>query len=368
MTVSPIDTDVVVVGAGPVGLFQVFQLGLLGLRAELVDVLPEAGGQCVALYADKPIYDVPGVPMCTGRELAERLLLQAAPFLPEQADGGRTHLHLKQQVESVQARPAGGFDVATSTGTRFQTRALVVAAGAGAFVPRALALPGWTAPVAPTNVHHDTEGLEVQGRHVVVAGGGEEALSTALALSRLQDTEPAAAPASVTLLHRRDVFQADAALEARLRQALGEGHIRLALGMVEKAEQVEKAEHAEAKPLLAALHLLTPDSQPMRLSLDLLVVRQGLSPKLGPLSDWGLALDRKLVPVDAATMASEAPDIHAVGDICTYPGKKRLLLCGFHEATLAAHHLLHALKPDEPQHLQYTTTSALLKTRLGVAG
>ncbi|RZL03544.1 MAG: NAD(P)/FAD-dependent oxidoreductase [Rubrivivax sp.] len=361
LIVAVIDTDTIVIGAGPVGLFQAFQLGLLGLNTHVIDALPEAGGQCVALYPDKPIYDVPGVPVCTGRELAQLLLKQAAPFLPMDAASGQiANLHLGDQVDSLQPLPEGGFELTTRQGLRFRGRAVFVAAGAGAFVPRTLNV---AALEGAAHVHHHLpEPLAASpapwaGQHLVVAGGGEEALSTVVALVNA----PAhARPATLTLLHRRDQFQAEPALESQVRDLIAKGTVQLALGVPSGAD-------VDTAGRVKALHILGADGATQALPLDHLLVRLGLSPKLGPLVDWGLQLDRKQVSVSPHHFQSSVTGIYAVGDINTYPGKKRLLLCGFHEATLAAHHALAQLKPDQPQHLQYTTTSALLHQRLGVA-
>ena len=355
-------TDALVIGAGPVGLFQAFQLGLLGLKVEVVDALPEAGGQCVALYPDKPIYDVPGVPRCTGRELTDLLLKQAEPFLPPQAHtGGRAHLHLGQQVETLQPT-VDGWQVGTTSGWRLQARAVIVAAGAGAFVPRGLGLPGLE---GASNVSHHVVGDHGDdgspppwaGRHLVVAGGGEEALSSVLSIAQ---AEPPHRPARLTLLHRRDAFQAEDATEAAVRTLVKEGRIALVLGVPQDAAVEDNQ--------VRALRLLGPDGQPAELPLDHLLVRLGMSPRLGPLTQWGMDLERKQVRVDSATFASSLPGVHAVGDINTYPGKKRLLLCGFHEATLAAHAIATALNPEAPPHLLYTTTSPVLHERLGIRG
>jgi thioredoxin reductase (NADPH) len=356
-----IDTDTIVIGAGPVGLFQVFQLGLLGLDAHVIDALPEAGGQCVALYPDKPIYDVPGVPVCTGRELAQLLLKQARPFLPlDEARGRIAKLHLNDQVASISPQTDGGFEIGTRQGLRFRCRAVFVAAGAGAFVPRGLNV---AALEGAANVHHHLPETPARvsspwaGRHLVIAGGGEEALS---AVASVMTAPPEARPARLTLLHRRDQFQAEPALEAQVRAWIAQGVVKLALGLPSGAD-------VDKDGTVTALQILGADGATHALPLDHLLVRLGLSPKLGPLLDWGLQLDRKQVSVAPDSFQSSASGIYAVGDINTYPGKKRLLLCGFHEATLAAHHALAALRPDQPQHLQYTTTSALLHQRLGVA-
>lgn len=355
-----IQTDAVVIGAGPVGLFQLFQLGLLGVQAHVADVLPEPGGQCVALYPDKPIYDIPGVPVCTGRSLTEQLLIQARPFLGTQVGDGFEHLHLGHQVSVLEVDDTvalGGyrFVLRTDQGLTLRARAIVVAAGAGAFVPRDLPIPGLT--LKPENLHHQCPQNGVmpwQGQHLVVAGGGDEALQTVLDVLAMPAGQR---PAQLTLLHRRDQFQADPALELAVRDAIHHGSVDLALGVPQGA--------TTDGPRLTGLQLATAQGERL-LTLDHLCVRLGLSPKLGPVADWGLALTRKQVPVDTSTFASAVPGIFAVGDINTYPGKKRLLLCGFHEATLAAHAVSALLNPDAPQHLLYTTTSPLLHQRLGL--
>lgn len=356
-----IDTDAVIIGAGPVGLFQVFQLGLLGMRAEVIDVLPEPGGQCMALYPDKPIFDIPGVPRCTGRELTEQLLKQAGPFLPRDAAapvGRAQNLRLGQLVSELTPRPEGGFNVATTAGLHLQCQAVFIAAGAGAFVPRTLALPGIE---GGANVHHHLGHAPGPapwaGQHLVVWGGGDEALSAAAMLAEMQ--EPAGRPSRLTLLHRRDQYQAEPALEARVRGLIAEGRLEAATGLPTGTVQSDEG-------AVSALHLLAADGITRELPLDHLMIRLGMSPKLGPLVDWGLALERKQLSVSPASFECSTPGIYAVGDINTYPGKKRLLLCGFHEATLAAHHAATRLHPDAPQHLLYTTTSPLLHQRLGV--
>ncbi len=362
-----IDTDALVIGAGPVGLFQAFQLGLLGLRVEVVDALPFAGGQCMALYPDKPIYDVPGVPVCTGRELTHSLLQQAAPFLQPAGSGGaisRKHLHLGQLVEALEAIPEGGWQVTTHRGLTFRSQSVLIAAGAGAFLPRSLMAGLEDA----ANVHHHlaedaTHAPPWAGQHLVVAGGGDEALSAVLDIA--QATDPSHRPARLTLLHRRDVFQADPAVESAVRELIAQGQVALEIGVPQAATRASNALGTQA--LIHGLQLLGADGQTRELPLDHLLVRLGLSPKLGPLSTWGMALERKQVSVSTATFASSLPRVHAVGDINTYPGKKRLLLCGFHEATLAAHALAVELRPDAPSHLLYTTTSPVLHERLGLA-
>lgn len=355
-----IQTDALVIGAGPVGLFQVFQLGLLGLKAEIIDVLPQAGGQCIALYPDKPIYDIPGVPLCTGRELTQQLLTQAMPFMPADAPSAKPrNLHLGHMVSELQPQAGGGFVIHTDKGLQVNARTVFIAAGAGAFVPRTLNFPGLA---QASNVHHflheaDEAPAPWAAQYLVIHGGGDEALSAAVSIARHPDLTQR--PARLSLLHRRDQFQADEALDVQVRELMAAGQIDLIVGMPSEAT----VEHDQVK----ALQILGADGQTSGVPLDHLLVRLGMSPKLGPLSNWGMALERKQVAVNTASFESSISGLYAVGDINTYPGKKRLLLCGFHEATLAAHHAAAALHPDAPQHLLYTTTSPLLHERLGLA-
>jgi len=355
-----INSDALVIGAGPAGLFQVFQLGLLGLKAEVIDVLPHAGGQCMALYPDKPIYDVPGVPVCTGRELTQQLVTQAAPFMPADAsDALPRNLHLGHMVSELHRLPEGGFEILTDKGLRARTRAVFIAAGAGAFVPRGLNLPGLD---GASNLHYflpeqPDAGAPWAGQHLIIHGGADEALSAALDLA--QHPDPTRRPARLSLLHRRDQFQAEDELNKQVRALMATGQIELIVGL-------PVAAHVEGEQL-TALQILGADGQTRTQHLDHLLIRLGMSPKLGPLTTWGMALERKQVAVSTSSFESSVPGIYAVGDINTYPGKKRLLLCGFHEATLAAHHAAAALHPEAPQHLLYTTTSPLLHQRLGIA-
>ncbi len=354
--------DAVVIGAGPVGLFQVFQLGLQGIRAHVVDALAHAGGQCAELYADKPIYDLPGVPRCTGSELVALLLRQTAPFAPRWQFGSL--------VQALQPQPDGQLLLGCSDGTQLHARQVFIAAGLGAFVPKRLPLPGL----------ERFEGRQIfyanaipapaasAGLRVVVHGGEESAVAQAVALAERRPSATGA-PASVTLLHRREVFQAPPDLLARLQQLRDAGLLQVLTGQITgfqttAAEGVEKGvDTADAR--LSALELLTPAGHTKRLPLDQLQALLGISPRLGPIADWGLALERKQLRVDPATMATSVPGIYAVGDINSYPGKRKLLVCGFHEATLAAWAAAEA-RAGQPLPLQYTTTSPRLQERLGV--
>ncbi len=350
---APIETDVVVVGAGPVGLFQVFQLGLLEMRAEVVDTLPYVGGQCIELYADKPIYDIPGLPYCTGRDLVQRLQQQITPF--------KTTFHLGQEVRELREidtadAPTGGprFALSTSQGTQFRCKAVIVAGGVGSFQPRGLKLPGLE-PFSGTQMRydaHDTAALA--GQHVVVAGDGDVAVDLALQLA--QQTHDG--PASVTLLHRRAELGASAERIAQVHAFCAAGRLRFEVGQPIGVEV--------AAGRLTHLQLAGADGGTRALPLDMLLVQLGLSPRLGPIADWGLGLVQRQVVVDTERFQTSVPGIFAVGDINTYPGKKKLILCGFHEATLAAFGAARLVFPDERKPLQYTTTSPRLHKLLGV--
>lgn len=342
----PLQTDAVVVGAGPVGLFQIFQLGLQGLRAHAIDALPHAGGQCAELYGDKPLYDIPGIKVCTGHELVQRLLQQVAPFAPQ--------WHLGQAVAQVAVQADGRFLIATSGGTQLLARAVFIAAGVGAFVPRPLKAPGIEVFEGSQVLYRLEDTTAVAGRHVVVHGGDAPAVAQVL-----ECADAAQPPARLTLHHRRDVFDAPADQLARLQALREAGRIQVVVGQVTGIEQ-------EAGRL-AALQLLAPDGSPQRLPLDLLLVRLGLSPRLGPVADWGLAMERKQLVVDTAAFATSVPGIHAVGDVNTYPGKRRLIVCGFHEATLAAFGAAEWLAGHKVP-LEYTTSSERLQRLLGVGG
>lgn len=337
-----IETDALVIGAGPAGLFQVFQLGLLGLSAQVVEVLPQAGGQCVALYADKPIYDIPGLPVCTGRELTERLLEQIAPF--------QAGLHFGHEVTTLLARDDGAFEVGTGNGPRFLAHSVFIAAGVGAFTPRRLKVTGLEAHEQRQVFYHPEDLSRFAGQAVVVVGGDEAALERAATLAE----QPAG---HVTLLHRRDQFTADVALLDRIALARAEGRLQVTIGQITGLHEQDGR--------LEGVAVLNAEGETLRLALEALVVCQGLSPRLGPIADWGLAMERKLLPVNTATFETAVPGLYAVGDINTYPGKKKLILCGFHEATLAAHAAHSRLRPQAHGPLLYTTSSALLQQRLG---
>jgi len=338
-----IETDALIVGAGPVALFAVFELGLLEVGAQVVDSLGEIGGQCRELYAEKPIYDIPALPFCTGGELIERLRLQIAPFA--------TGFHLGQQVSAVGVRDDGRFDVATDAGQRFIAKAVVIAAGVGSFQPRRLKVEGLEPWLERQVFHRDPGAPALAGLRVVIAGNGEAAL-----LAALEAAEGGAA--SVTVMHRRDDLDAPEPLLLRFKLARTAGRIAFVAA--------QASGFASSGERLTQLVVDASDGSTRALDLDVLLVLLGWSPKLGPIAQWGLALERKQLVVDTERFETSTPGIHAIGDAVTYPGKQKLIVSGFHEATLAAYAIAERVHPDRAQPLLYTTTSPKLHKLLGV--
>lgn len=342
---GPIETDAVIVGAGPVGLFQVFELGLLEIKAHVVDSLAYPGGQCIELYPDKPIYDIPAVPVCTGRELTERLLEQIRPF--------DATFHLGQEVTRVE-RQGERFVVETAKGTRFLTKTVFIAGGVGSFQPRTLKVAGLDA-FDGTQVHYRVKDpARFAGRNLVIVGGGDSALDWALHFA--QDGPNRAE--SVILIHRRDGFRAAPASVAKMKALCEAYEMQFIVGQVSDIDV--------RGDRLAGVKVTGTDGVTRVVPLDELLVFFGLSPRLGPIAQWGLDLDRKQISVDTEKFETSTPGIFAVGDINTYPGKKKLILSGFHEAALAAFGASPYVFPEKRVLLQYTTTSPKLHKVLGV--
>jgi thioredoxin reductase (NADPH) len=341
-----IETDAVIVGAGPVGLFQVFELGLLEIKAHVVDSLAYPGGQCIELYPDKPIYDIPAVPVCTGKELTDNLLKQIEPF-------GAT-LHLGQEVSVVQREDDGRFRVETSKGTRFLTKTVFIAGGVGSFQPRLLKVDGLEKFDGTQLFYRVRNPAQFAGRDLVIVGGGDSALDWTLNFA--QDGPHKAG--SVILIHRRDGFRAAPASVAKMRELCEALEMQFVVGQITGYE--------ERDGQLAQIKVTGGDGVTRTIPLDVLLVFFGLSPKLGPIAGWGLALERKQIVVDTEKFETSVPGIFAVGDINTYPGKKKLILSGFHEAALAAFGAAPYVFPDKRILLQYTTTSPKLHKVLGV--
>ena len=345
-----VETDAVVIGAGPVGLFQVFQLGLLEIKAHVVDCLPHVGGQCVELYPNKPIYDIPGIQVCTGQELTHRLLQQIAPF--------DAQFHLHQLVSSMERQEDGRFLLSTSKGLQFLAKTVCIAAGVGAFQHRTLPLAG-IEKFADCQVFRSTgAAANCANQQVVIVGNDDDALDCAFKLCAGHDDGFASKAASVTIINRRDILTATPERIALFQTLCSAGAIRFIAGQITALCEIDGT--------LAEVDILGADNASIRLPLDKLILLLGLSPKLGPLAHWGLDMERRQLLVDTASFATSERGVFAVGDINTYPGKRKLIVCGFHEATLAAYGAAAIVFPDRRIAVQYTTTSPRLHALLGV--
>ncbi|HXZ00814.1 MAG TPA: NAD(P)/FAD-dependent oxidoreductase [Stellaceae bacterium] len=328
--------EVAIIGAGPVGLFAVFECGMLKMRCHVVDALDLLGGQCAALYPEKPIYDIPGHPRIDAAGLIDNLAEQAAPFHPV--------YHLAQQVERLAPLPQGGFRLETSRGTVIEARAVIIAAGVGAFGPNRPPLPGIEAFEGKSVFYLVKRREDFRGRRVVIAGGGDSAVDWALALAEVAER--------VLVVHRRAKFRAAPDSAAKLEQLAREGAIELVIPY-----QLHALEGSGGA--LDAVVVADLAGKTRRLEADALLAFFGLSMALGPITRWGLALEHHHLAVDPATCQSSVAGIFAIGDVATYPGKLKLILSGFAEAALAAHAIFPLVHPGEALHFEYSTTKGV---------
>lgn len=336
-----VETDVAIIGAGPCGLFAVFELGLLDLKCHVVDILDRPGGQCAELYPEKPIYDVPALPIVTGQELTDRLLEQIKPFNPV--------FHFNERIDALSREADGRFRLVSDGGMTLLAKVVVIAAGGGSFTPKRPPLDG-IAGYEGSSVFYSVRRIEtMRGHDIVIVGGGDSALDWTLNL------QPVAK--SLTLVHRRDDFRAAPHSVEKMRALVADGKVRLLIG------QATKLEGADGK--LSAVTIKTADGEES-VPCTALLPFFGLTMKLGPVANWGLNLHENLIPVDTERFETSAPGIFAIGDINTYPGKLKLILSGFHEAALMAQAAQKIVYPNKKVVFQYTTSSSSLQKKLGV--
>lgn len=339
----PITTDALIIGAGPAGLFSVFELGLVDLDCHLVDILDKPGGQCAEFYPEKPIYDIAAVPVCTGQELTDRLLEQARPFAPK--------FHLSEMVESVTRRPDGRWRVTTDAGTEFNAAVIVIAAGSGAFTPKRLPIKGVEAYEGRSVFYAVRKVDAFRGKRLLICGGGDSAVDWAINL------QPIAA--ELTVVHRRREFRAAPDSVRRMLSLVEEGRIKLEIG------QLGALRGANGE--LDGALLRRDDGRECETSCDALLAFYGLTTKLGPIANFGIDLYENRITVDTEKFETSVKSIFAIGDICFYPGKLKLILSGFHEAALMAQQAFRYARPDRKLLFQYTTSSSSLQKKLGVA-
>ena len=337
-----IKTDVLIIGAGPCGLFAVFELGLLDMKVHLVDILDKLGGQCAELYPEKPIYDIPGIPMVTGQGLTDALMEQIKPFNPT--------FHLNEMVETIEKIGDPLFRVTTDAGQVFETKVVVISAGGGSFQPKRPPVPGIEA-YEGTSVFYAVRKMEqFRDKNILIVGGGDSALDWVLNLQPLAK--------SMTLLHRRDDFRAAPHSVDQMRELVASKKMDLKIG------QVTGLEGADGK--LSAATIKGNDNDTFKIDCDTMLPFFGLTMKLGPVANWGVKLENNLVPVETAAFETNIPGIFAIGDINTYPGKLKLILSGFHEGALMAQKAHRYVYPDKRLVFQYTTSSSSLQKKLGV--
>ena len=329
------ETDVAIIGAGPVGLFAVFQCGMAGLQAHVIDSLDQIGGQCTALYPEKPIYDIPAEPSILAGDLIEQLEAQAAPFGPV--------YHLGQQVVSVDG-VAGDFTLKTSKGLVLKVKAVIVAGGAGAFGPNRPPLDGLDDYEGQSVFYAVRNRAQFTGKKIMIAGGGDSAVDWAISLSEIA--------AQIYIVHRRSKFRASAASLDKMQALADEGKIEILTPC-----QLEALHGANG--VLRSVDVADMDGNTQSRDVDVLLPFFGLATTLGPIEGWGLDLDHHQIVTDQATSQSSVAGIYAVGDMASYPHKLRLILTGFAEAAQAAHHIHHVLNPEKAEHFEYSTSKGI---------
>jgi thioredoxin reductase (NADPH) len=338
-----IKTDALIIGAGPVGLFAVFELGLLDIKAHLVDILDKVGGQCAELYPEKPIYDIPGFPAISAQGLVDGLMEQIKPFGPQ--------FHLNEMVEKIEKIGEPLYRVTTSGGSVFEAKIIVIAAGGGSFQPKRPPIAGIEAYEAKS-LHYAVRKMDAfRGKKILIAGGGDSALDWTLNLAPIAG--------KLTLLHRRPDFRAAPDSVNKMKALAEEGKIDFVVGQTTGLEGEDGA--------LTAVNVKTDKGEAKRIECEAMLPFFGLTMKLGPIADWGIHLDENLIPVEVSAYETSVPGIFAIGDINSYPGKLKLILSGFHEAALMSRKAMSYVFPEKKFVFQYTTSSTNLQKKLGVA-
>ena len=335
-----ITTDVLIIGAGPTGLFAAHQINLIGLKCEIVDNLDKIGGQCIELYPDKPIYDIPAIPECTGEELTKNLINQLKPF--------NIKFHLSERVEELK-KNNGNWEVTTNRGTKFLTPNIIIAGGVGAFEPRKFSLKECEKFENKSIFYSVKDKSIFKGKTISIFGGGDSALDWAIELAN---------NSSINLIHRRDEFRAAQSSVEKVKELAKQGKIKLLTKY-----QLKNVVGSEK---LESIDIMHDDKSLQNLKSDYVLGFFGLIMQLGPIANWGLNLNKKTIEVDTEKFESNQKGIYAIGDICSYPGKLKLILSGFHEGALAARACFRLARPNEKYRFEFTTTSSNLKSRLGV--
>ena len=335
-----IKTDALIIGAGPTGLFTAHQLKIIGLDCQIVDNLDKAGGQCIELYPDKPIYDIPAIPECTGEELTQNLMKQLDPF--------NIKYHLNERVDEVK-RKDDNWEVKTNKGTEFITPNVIIAGGVGSFEPRKFPLKECEQYEDKSIFYSIKDKKIFEGKTVTIFGGGDSALDWAVELSK---------NSKINLVHRRDEFRGAEATVNKVHELVKSGKLNLYTKC-----QISKVNGSEK---LESVEITNENKEVKSLNTDFVLGFFGLIMQLGPIANWGLNLDKKTVEVDTEKFETNQKGIYAVGDICTYPGKLKLILSGFHEGALAARACFKLARPNEKYRFEFTTSSKTIKDRLGV--
>tara|TARA_B100000686_G_scaffold332697_1_gene397752 strand:+ start:34 stop:1053 length:1020 start_codon:yes stop_codon:yes gene_type:complete len=335
-----IKTDVVVIGAGPVGLFAVHQLGIIGLKAEIIDNLDKIGGQCIELYPDKPIYDIPAIPECTGEGLTKSLLEQIKPF--------KTNFHLNERVQEV-SKEKNNWKITTSKKKVFLSSSVIIAGGVGSFEPRKFLIQGAEKFENKSIFYSVKDKNYFKNKKICIFGGGDSALDWAIELSKISE---------VILVHRRNEFRGAEHSANVARKLEKEGKLK-----IKTPFQINSV---EGENELNAITIKSEEGKIEKITTDHVLGFFGLIMKLGPIAEWGLNLEKKTIPVNTENFQTNKKGIFAIGDICSYPGKLKLILSGFHEGALAARECFKLAKPNETYRFEYTTTSKNMQERLGV--